>query len=40
MAKRFLKYFGKKKENYELLAGPDGNRSGKAWPTWKEGVKT
>ena len=40
MAKRLLKYFGKKKKNYVLPAGPDGRRSGKAWWSWKEGVKT
>ena len=40
MAQRFSKYSGKKKDNYVLLAGPDGKRSGKAESTWKEGVKT
>ena len=40
MAKTYSKYFGKKKDNYLWLAGPDGKRSGKAESTWKEGVKT
>ena len=40
MAKRFLKYFGKKKKSSMLLAGPDGMRSGKALSIWKEDVKT
>ena len=40
-AKRFSKYFGKKKKNnYVLQGGPDGRRSGKALSTWKEDVKT
>ena len=40
MAKRFSKYFGKKKKRSMLLAGPDGMRSGKAKSSWKEDVKT
>ena len=40
MAKRFLKYFGKKKKNNVLPAGPDGRRSGKAQSIWKEDVRT
>ena len=40
MAKRFSKYFGKKNKNYVLPAGPNGRRSGKAWSTWKDDVKT
>ena len=31
MAKRFSKYSGKKKDDYVLPAGPDGNDSGKGW---------
>ena len=41
MAKRFLKYFGKKKKkSYVLPAGPGGRRNGKALSIWKEDVKT
>ena len=40
MAERCSKYSGKKKDNYVLLAGPDGRRNGKAQSTWKGGVKS
>ena len=39
LARRCSKYFGKKKKSV-LPAGPDGMRSGMAWWSWKEGVRT
>ena len=38
LVRRFLKSLGKKK-SYEQPAGQGGMRSGKAWWSWKEGVK-
>ena len=42
LVKRFLKSLGKKKKkkSYEQPAGQGGMRSGKAWWSWKEGVRT
>ena len=40
MAKRFSKYVGEKKKRFVLSAGPGGMRSGKAWWSWKGGVRT
>ena len=38
--KRFLKSFVKKKKSFVLPAGQGGTRSGKAWWSWKESVRT
>ena len=38
--KVFLLSFGKKKKSYEKPAGQGGMRSGKAWWSLKEGVRT
>ena len=35
MAKKFSTYYGKKKVDCVLLAGPDGKRSGKALVDWE-----
>ena len=38
--KTFLKSFGKKKKSFVQPVGQGGMRSGKAWWSWKEGVRT
>ena len=40
LVRRLLKSLGKKKNSYVLPAGQGGMRSGKAWWSWKEGVRT
>ena len=40
MAKRFSKYFGKKKRRSILPSGPDGMLIGKAQSSWKDDAKT
>ena len=37
---KIFEVFWQIERNYVLPAGPDGRRSGQAWSTWKEDVKT
>ena len=40
IGQKVLKSFGKKKKSYEKPVGQGAMRSGKAWWSWKEGVRT